>query len=54
MGEMATHSINQVELNSMGNRSETDQASESTAMRDGGYGWVIVFACFVQTFWVNA
>ncbi|KAK4235638.1 MFS general substrate transporter [Achaetomium macrosporum] len=39
--------------------SEADQVSEShsespSAMRDGGYGWVVVFACFVQTFWVNA
>ena len=21
---------------------------------DGGYGWVVVFACFVHTFWINA
>ncbi|KAI1343177.1 putative monocarboxylate permease [Xylariaceae sp. FL0016] len=35
-------------------RSETDQTSDSIRVRDGGYGWVIVFACFVQTFWVNA
>ncbi|KNG83783.1 putative monocarboxylate permease [Aspergillus nomiae NRRL 13137] len=38
----------------MGDRSEPDQTSQSTAIRDGGYGWVVVFACFVQTFWVNA
>ncbi|POR31510.1 Uncharacterized protein TPAR_08278 [Tolypocladium paradoxum] len=24
------------------------------AIPDGGYGWIVVFACFVQTFWVNA
>ncbi|KAK4246648.1 putative monocarboxylate permease [Corynascus novoguineensis] len=32
--------------------SEADSSS-TTAIRDGGYGWVVVFACFVQTFWVN-
>ncbi|KAF5016585.1 hypothetical protein F66182_11691 [Fusarium sp. NRRL 66182] len=24
------------------------------AIPDGGYGWTIVFACAIQTFWVNA
>lgn len=24
------------------------------AIPDGGYGWTVVFACFVQTFWLNA
>lgn len=24
------------------------------AIPDGGYGWIVIFACFVQTFWINA
>jgi len=51
---MTARSINHVELDSMNEESEPNQSEESTAMRDGGYGWVVVFACFVQTFWVNA
>ncbi|KAE8378531.1 hypothetical protein BDV26DRAFT_292198 [Aspergillus bertholletiae] len=51
---MATHARNHDELVATSGRSEPDQASQSTELRDGGYGWVVVFACFVQTFWVNA
>ncbi|KAB8205447.1 MFS general substrate transporter [Aspergillus parasiticus] len=51
---MAARSVHHEEPVSLGGRSEPDQALESTAIRDGGYGWVVVFACFVQTFWVNA
>ncbi|GFF56492.1 probable transporter MCH2 [Aspergillus udagawae] len=41
-------------------QSEDDAFAPSSASRsveaipDGGYGWIVVFACFVQTFWVNA
>lgn len=31
-----------------------DSALGQIAPRDGGCGWVVIFACFVQTFWVNA
>ncbi|KAI1130594.1 major facilitator superfamily domain-containing protein [Nemania abortiva] len=35
-----------------------DRTTSSTLLTeripDGGYGWVVVFACFVETFWVNA
>lgn len=55
--EMALQPIH---LDLMGSESEPAQQQSSTETtmvvnipRDGGYGWVVVFACFVQTFWVN-
>ncbi|KAH7322939.1 major facilitator superfamily domain-containing protein [Stachybotrys elegans] len=29
-------------------------SSTAEPVPDGGYGWVVVFSCFVQTFWLNA
>lgn len=56
--EMAADSIhiNNLEIDTADRRSESDQGSESAAIHgpDGGYGWVVVFACFIQTFWLNA
>jgi MFS family permease len=52
---MGAPSMNHTEVGTMTSpRESPDQRPESALMRDGGYGWVIVFACFVQTFWVNA
>jgi MFS family permease len=36
------------------NGSQTQVQDENSDLRpDGGYGWVIIFVCFVHTFWVN-
>ncbi|KAH8655342.1 major facilitator superfamily domain-containing protein [Xylariales sp. PMI_506] len=52
---MPVRSVSSIELNSARNRAESRPAPpEVPLIRDGGYGWVVVFACFVQTFWVNA
>ncbi|KAM0811808.1 putative Major facilitator superfamily (MFS) profile domain-containing protein [Seiridium cardinale] len=32
--------------------SRQDTAAET--IPDGGYGWIVVLACFIQTFWINA
>lgn len=53
--KMAPHSVDRMEVSTITSQQETpDQSSETASLHDGGYGWVIVFACFVQTFWVNA
>ncbi|KAJ4357177.1 uncharacterized protein N0V89_001752 [Didymosphaeria variabile] len=52
---MASRSIDRMEVDTITSQRESpDQGPESASIHDGGYGWVIVFACFVQTFWVNA
>lgn len=52
---MASPSASHPEVETVNNQREpSDQRPESTSTHDGGYGWVVVFACFVQTFWVNA
>ena len=33
-------------------RTAEDQVSE--AIPDGGYGWIVLAACFIHTFWLNA
>ena len=53
--EMATRSPERAEVETTNSeRGLSTQNSDSASVHDGGYGWVIVFACFVQTFWVNA
>ncbi|KAK7190125.1 hypothetical protein PSPO01_03846 [Paraphaeosphaeria sporulosa] len=52
---MASPSINLTERGTTTRQSESpDQRPVSASIQDGGYGWIVVFACFVQTFWVNA
>lgn len=31
-----------------------DEANNVEPIPDGGYGWVVIFVCFVHTFWQNA
>ena len=35
-------------------KSIVDEADNTNPNPDGGYGWVVVFVCFVHTFWQNA
>ncbi|KAF2446371.1 MFS general substrate transporter [Karstenula rhodostoma CBS 690.94] len=52
---MDSGSVSRVEVDTVtSQRESSDRRPESASIHDGGYGWVIVFACFVQTFWVNA
>uniref|UniRef100_A0A0B7KQV0 Major facilitator superfamily (MFS) profile domain-containing protein n=1 Tax=Bionectria ochroleuca TaxID=29856 RepID=A0A0B7KQV0_BIOOC len=40
----------QVELSAVASSNEANQRDDA----HGGYGWAVVFACFVHTFWLNA
>ncbi|KAE8154175.1 major facilitator superfamily domain-containing protein [Aspergillus avenaceus] len=51
---MADRTNNNEESRPISGRSEPEQAPDSVTTGDGGYGWVVVFSCFIQTFWVNA
>lgn len=52
---MASRAVDSAEMSQLSSQHEPhDQNPEDASTHDGGYGWIIVFACFVQTFWVNA
>ncbi len=53
---MASQSLHDIDLNAMDNRTEHngDEPSGTRDVQNDGYGWVVVFACFIQTFWINA
>ena len=51
---MALRPSRSIDLDVASDGPEAEHVQGSAAIRDGGYGWVVVFACFVQTFWVNA
>lgn len=50
---MAEQASNAVELDVRPHTADNG-AHQPSERPDGGYGWTVVFACFVQTFWVNA